>query len=261
MESHSPSRARRSARAWTARERLASGVGLDRTLLEVNMDPTDIDVLESRGGSGDAGAPSSSPGGTRAPPLFPQRARTPVQLEQPTVSRPQSRAPPQPRLVGRPQARAPPLRPRPRPRPHPGPRGTRPHLGQSLPRRLAPQRGPSTRRRPSPRPSLSARLHLLYSPLPPPPGRRRSVRRTNALWSSTPSSARLATGQALPRSDRTPIRWRSARAAGGPIPPRPSWTRKSSAHRTSGGIRQRSVSGLKSVGARWRRLRLWGFSS
>ena len=163
-------------------------------------------------------------------------------------------------LVDRRRARRP-LRPRPRPRPHPGPRGTRPHLGQSLLRRLAPQRGPSTRRRPSPRPSLSARLHLLYSPLPPPPGRRRSVRRTNALWSSTPSSARLATGQALPRSDRTPIRWRSARAAGGPIPPRPSWTRKSSAHRTSGGIRQRSVSGLKSVGARWRRLRLWGFSS
>ena len=70
----SPSRARRSARAWTARERLASGVGLDRTLLEVNMDPTDIDVLESRGGSGDAGAPSSSPG-ELAPRLCSRSAR------------------------------------------------------------------------------------------------------------------------------------------------------------------------------------------
>ena len=258
MESHSPSRARRSARAWTARERLASGVGLDRTLLEVNMDPTDIDVLESRGGSGDAGAPSSSPGGTRAPP-FPQRARTPVQLEQPTVSAPVARAAATASRWSTAGARAPYVRARARARIRA--RAARARISVSpAPTTRAPTRAKyAAAPEPAPEPERTPASSLLAPP--PPPGRRRSVRRTNALWSSTPSSARLATGQALPRSDRTPIRWRSARAAGGPIPPRPSWTRKSSAHRTSGGIRQRSVSGLKSVGARWRRLRLWGFSS
>ena len=258
MESHSPSRARRSARAWTARERLASGVGLDRTLLEVNMDPTDIDVLESRGGSGDAGAPSSSPGGTRAR-LCSRSARADAGAARTAhrVKAPVARAAATASRWSTAGARAAPTS---APRaPASGPARHAPHLGQSLPRRLAPQRGPSTRRRPEPAPEPERTPASSLLAPPPPPGRRRSVRRTNALWSSTPSSARSRHGQALPKRPRRSVG--APRAAGGPIPPRPSWTRKSSAHRTSGGIRQRSVSGLKSVGARWRRQRLWGFSS